>query len=203
MIDRAELDRWLREHDYALVTREQAARLEGASGVVPWDEHRRALAKADADLDAARARVAAVRKLHHEVDEHGDGSDTWCAVCLSGEWPCETIRALDLAQNRAVEEDAHLRAEIGRLTSAIMARARREAELETELDAARAESARLRAHLAAARRRKEADRARLAALEAENELLREIEQRAIRGVEFGEPVTARMARAILTGKDDR
>lgn len=61
MIDRGELDQWLRERDYALVTRADAARLEGAlglPGVVPWDEHRRALAKADTELAGLRARVA-------------------------------------------------------------------------------------------------------------------------------------------------
>lgn len=42
-----------------------------------------------------RAAIERVRELHHEVDEHGDDADTWCAVCLSGEWPCETIRALE------------------------------------------------------------------------------------------------------------
>lgn len=56
-----------------------------------------------AALAAARARIAAARELHHEVDEHGDGSGTWCAVCLSGEWPCETIRALDALPARDAE----------------------------------------------------------------------------------------------------
>ena len=42
-----------------------------------------------------------------------------------------------------LSEELRLRAEIGRLTSAIMTRARRETELETELDAARARVAEL------------------------------------------------------------
>lgn len=60
MIDRAELDQWLREHGYALVTSEQVARMERMveGGAVPWDEHRRALAKADAELVGLRARMA-------------------------------------------------------------------------------------------------------------------------------------------------
>ena len=76
MIDRVELDQWLREHDYALVTREQAARLEGMlglPGVVPWDAHRQALAKADAEIDLQadlivdlRARVA---ELEADLDK--------------------------------------------------------------------------------------------------------------------------------------
>jgi hypothetical protein len=57
-IDRNELGEWLREQGYMLITREQAARAEQAlDGVVLWDDHRRALAKADTELAELRARV--------------------------------------------------------------------------------------------------------------------------------------------------
>ena len=78
MIDRIELDQGLREHDYALITREQAAqteRIRNGPGVVPWDEHRRALAKADAEIAKLRSRVARLEAAGRELVDTVDRAD--------------------------------------------------------------------------------------------------------------------------------
>lgn len=49
------------------------------------------------ELDAARARIAAVRALHHEGVDSARGEligDGECAECEQ-HWPCVTIRALN------------------------------------------------------------------------------------------------------------
>lgn len=109
MIDRDELDRWLREHDYTLITREQARIFDGP-GVVPWDEHRRALAKADAELAALRAAVQTIRGEVDHADRQGYWSmdvgpvrDALGAVSASG-----SERELDAARARVAEVEADL-----------------------------------------------------------------------------------------------
>ena len=81
-IDRTELDRWLRDRGYALVTREQAARMERGPGVVPWEDHRRALAKADAELGELRVRIA-------QLEGEFEPGRWWRVTYAGGVW-CET-----------------------------------------------------------------------------------------------------------------
>jgi hypothetical protein len=68
MTDYREVHRWVREHDYALITQEQLARFASLLdvGAVPWEEHRRTLDKVDAENDRLRA-------LAHAVDAYFAG----------------------------------------------------------------------------------------------------------------------------------
>jgi hypothetical protein len=57
-----EVHRWVREHDYVLITQEQFARFASilGGGAVPWEEHRRAVTKVEAENDRLRALAHAV-----------------------------------------------------------------------------------------------------------------------------------------------